>query len=202
MMEPAGTNDKKEELRVETNEHAGDLVRSGAQDVAAYLATEYEIIQLVKYWSERILDNEFFFFLYGKTESSYIRGDNFGRKRIAYARTVVSQEAVDQAIEEVREMLKESLNTRRLWSFFENGSDEQWREVWAESWREIREQYCAADLKEMEELETKYPSGLIAFVLHDLSADNGRPVLVFPTSDSELVPLLEASREFEVGTDK
>jgi hypothetical protein len=166
-----------------------------------YTITSEEIEIIVKHFFRGILGNDFFFFLYGRTEISWIRGDNVRNKRINYARSVIGDEAVDQAIEEAQAEFKEKADPR-LWDIYENGSDEQWREVQAESWRAVLDPNCAGDLKQMDELESKYPSDLIVLVLYGWGVGRPRTVLAFSTADSELVPLLEASTRFEVLTTK
>ena len=170
-------------------------------ELMVYTITSEEIEIIVKHFFRGILDNDFFFFLYGETQVSWIRGDGVRNRRIKYARSVIGDEAVDQAIEEAQAEFKERVDPR-LWDIYENGSDEQWREVWAESWRNIREWDCAGDLKQMDELESKYPSDLIVLVLYHWGPGRPRTVLAFSTADSELVPLLEASTRFEVLTTK
>ena len=189
------------------NSDSNSLPSSGEGDVddeeeyTSYVPIRFEVVELVKYWFGGILDNDFFFFICGRTDFKLTWRDIFASKRINYARTVIGDEAVDQAIEEARAEFKEKEDPR-LWDIYENGSDEQWREVWAETWRDIREWDCAGDLKQMDDLESKYPSDLIALVLHDWRARRRSTVLVFSTADSELVPLLEACPRFEVLTTK
>ena len=174
---------------------------AGAVEVDGYVPTRHEVLQLVKYWYRRFLENRWDYFVYGGEGSTEIRVNPFARRRIARAYAAIGKEAADQAIEEAHEdtmrVIEEWLN-----EIFENGTREQWDEVGVEEWRGAYKQYCADDLKEMEELETKYPSDLIALVLHDRQAGERRTVLGFSTADSELVPLLEGCPQIEVLTTK
>lgn len=173
-----------------------------AVEVDGYVPTRHEVMQLVKYWYLRHLENSWDFFLTGQTGSSEFRLNRFARRRIARADAAIGEEAVDAAVKEAREEFKARDNDDRLWEIFEHGTPEQWEEVRIEFLREIQERHWADALKEMKDLETKHPGDLFVSVLHDCPDEKGRPVLVFPNADSELVPLLEASGEFEIETDK
>jgi len=168
----------------------------------AYVPTRHELIQLVKYWYSRVLDDQWFFFTDGQTGSSEFRIEAFAGNRIARAAVAIGEEAVDQAIKEVREEFKAKLNDARLWDIFENGTDEQWKAVSDETNRKICEQFAAKDLERLEQqLEKESPGDFVAMVLCACSDDNRRPVFISPR-DSQLNAVLQAGGISQVETDK
>lgn len=42
----------------------------GAEEVTGFVSTRHELIVLVKYWAGRMLDDEYFYFLYAQTGST------------------------------------------------------------------------------------------------------------------------------------
>ena len=101
---------------------------AGAEEIVGYTPTRHELIQLVKYWHGRLLDLQWFVFLYGQTGSDWIRLQNFAERRIGRAATAIGEGAVNQAIKEVRDEFKAKVDAR-LWDIFENGGSEQWAAV-------------------------------------------------------------------------
>jgi len=172
----------------------------GAKEIAGYTLTRHELLQLVKYWYREALDDEWYFFIFGQTGSSEFRRGNFARRRIRRAATAIGQEAVDQAIKEVREEFKAKVNDARLWDIFENGTEEQREAVLAETWRDWCEKDAAEAFERLEELEREFPGDFIAMVLRNWPDDKRRPVLISPT-DSELNAVLQASGKFEIEAD-
>lgn len=174
---------------------------AGAEEVPKYVPTRHELIQLVKYWYGRVLDNDFFRFHYGGSDSGELRIGRFAPRRIRRAAAAIGQEVVDRAMKEVRDQFKVKVKNDRLWDVFENGTAEQWEAVQAETYREWREQDAADALERLEQLDKESPGAFIALVLRDWPGDNARPVLISPT-DSGFNAVLQASGKFEVETDK
>ncbi len=174
---------------------------AGAAEVAGYIPTRHELVQLVKYWYGRLLDDQWFRFLYGGSDSREFRIGRFAPGRIRRAAAAIGQEEVDRAIKQVKDEFKARLNDTRLWEIFENGADEQWDAVRNESWRPILEEYAEGALKRLERLEKESPGDLFAVVLAADTADPRRVILISPT-ESKLNGLLQASGQFEIEADR
>ena len=175
---------------------------AGAAEAAEYVPTRHEVVERVKYWYRRVLDNSCFFFIFGGTGSSEWRVEAFAGRRVDRAQAAIGRESVDAAIDEVREEFRTKVaKDDRLWDIFENGTDEEWQAVWDETYREWREQDVAEALKRLDQLQSESPGDFIAMVLRDWPDDKDAPVLVSPT-DSELNAVLQASGKFQVETDK
>jgi hypothetical protein len=175
---------------------------AGAVEVAEYVPTRHEIMQIVKYWHLRTLDNNWFFFIYGGTGSSEVRLKAFARRRIARADAAIGEEAVDAAIKEARDEFKTKINDDRLWTIFENGTEEQWKEVLEENALWELGQSAADALKLMEQLEKKHLDDSVALVLQGPPADKGRAVLISSATDPELLAVLPAGSGLEIETDR
>lgn len=87
---------------------------AGAEEVAGYVPTRREVVELVKYWYSRVLDNDWFYFSCGQAGSSEWRLDVYAQRRISRAAAVIGQEAVDMAIKEAREKFRKEINDERL----------------------------------------------------------------------------------------
>jgi hypothetical protein len=174
---------------------------AGAAEVAGYIPTRHELVQLVKYWYGRLLDDQWFRFLYSGSDSREFRIGRFAPRRIRRAAAAIGQEEVDRAIKQVKVEFKAKLNDTRLWEIFENGTDEQWDAVRNESWRPILEDYAEGALKRLERLEKESPGDLFAVVLAADTADPRRVILISPT-ESKLNGLLQASGQFEIEADR
>ena len=79
--------------------------------------------------------HNWFRFLYGSSDSKEFRIAGLAPRRIRRAATAIGQDAVDQAIKEVRDEFKAKVNDARLWDIYENGTDAQWQAVRVESRR-------------------------------------------------------------------
>ena len=171
------------------------------EEVPLDVPTRLELVMIVKYWYGRTLGNDFFRFKFGGFDKKEIQMQHFVTRRISGVAAAIGQETVNQAIEEVREEFKAKVDPR-LWNIFEDGSDEEWREVREEFRREEWEDYSASYLREMETLETKYPNDMVALVLRDPWADKDRAVLISSAADPELIALLQADGRLEIETDR
>jgi len=175
---------------------------AGAAEAASYVPTRHEVVELVKYWYRRVLENSWFFFIFGGTGSSGWRVNEFAERRIGRAAAAIGEEAVDAAVTEVREEFRTKVvKDDRLWEVFEHGTAEQWDAVLEETHRKMREEDAAEAVKRLEQLQSESPGDFIALVLRDFPDDKNAPVLVSFT-DSELNAVLKASGEFQVETDK
>jgi len=180
--------------------YVNEVNGAGAEEVPGYVPTRHELLPLVKYWYRRILDNDFFRFQYGGSGSTEQRIARFAPRRSRRAARAIGQEAVDQAIKEVRTQFKAEVKDDRLWDIYENGTSEQWKAVRNQSWREVFEQYAAGALARLEQVLNESPGSFVALVLHDYPDEKRRTVLISPC-DSELNSVLQATGKFEMETD-
>ena len=173
-----------------------------AVEVGGYVPTRHEVMQLVKYWYLRLLDNDWFSFIYGGEGSSEIRVNGFACQRIDRAAAAIGQEAVDGAIAEAREEFRVKINHDRYWDIFENGTEEQREEVMEENARWETEQTGVVALELMGQLEKKHPDDSVALVLQGPPTDKDRAVLISSVSDLELLALLQVGGRLEIETDR
>jgi len=124
--------------------YVNEVSGAGAAEVAGYAPTCHEIIELVKYWHRRVLDNSWFFFIYGGTGGSEARLKAFARRRIARAEAAIGEDAVDAAIKDSREEFRTKVvKDDRLWDIFENGTHEQRAAVQDRFWEDVFEKDAA-----------------------------------------------------------
>ena len=99
----------------------------GAEEVTGFLPTRHELIVLVKYWAERMLEDEYFYFLYGQTGSTEIRRRPFAARRIKRIQVLLGAEDVTKAIEEVHEEYKKKYGIDpEEWRIFTSGDQAEW----------------------------------------------------------------------------
>ena len=175
---------------------------AGAVEVNEFVPTRHEVMQLVKYWYLRYLENRFYYFIYRGEGSTEIRVNPFARRRIDRAAEVIGAEAVEAAIEEAREEFKGKINDDRLWNIFENGTQEQWDQVVEENARWETEQTGVVALELMGQLEKKHPDDSVALVLQGPPTDQDRAVLISSVSDLELLALLQGGGRLEIETNR
>ena len=104
--------------------YVSEVNGADSAEVPNFVPTRHELIQLVKYWTTLVLDDEFFIFLYGQPGSREIRCIPFGRRRINRIATVLEEEAVQRAINEAEEEFSKTVSPR-AWSIFKNGTTEE-----------------------------------------------------------------------------
>lgn len=171
----------------------------GAEEIQAYVPTRKEIRELVKYWYRQVLDNSWFFFIYGQTGSSEWRLGVFADRRIARADAAIGKKAVDAALKEASEEFRTKVvKDDRLWQIFENRAEVGYPAVWDELHKELFDRDLTQALKRLDELEKEFPTDFIALVLCD---DESRAILISP-GDSDFKSLLQGSGQFEVLTDR
>ena len=96
----------------------------GAAEAPDFVATEHELITLVKHWGRVALHNEFFWFIYQVGGSSDTCETYFAYRRIARIADLIGQDEVDRIIDEVWEDFGKQQNVRE-WNLFRNGTKEQ-----------------------------------------------------------------------------
>jgi len=95
----------------------------GAEEIAAaFVPTRAELLQLARYWTERVLDLEYTFFLFTSTGSYECRILGFGTRRIERIRAVLGAEAVDAVEMEVYKEYAKTIDPRE-WATFLNGDE-------------------------------------------------------------------------------
>jgi hypothetical protein len=121
---------------------------AGAKEPAAYVPTENELVQLVKYWYGRRLVDEWDCFYYSMGGGDISLHMCYADFRISLAAEVIGWEAVRQAIAEVREAFPAEVPHRpaidaRLWDIFENGTEEERLAVQYEIYQNLIEHFAA-----------------------------------------------------------
>ena len=167
------------------------------EDVNNYVPIGQEVVLLVKHWYRWILDEDWFRFICGESRR-YSRW-HFAWKRISQACAAIGDEAVDKAIEEVRQEVRNQMSAR-LWDLFENGTMEQWDAVAKETWRGVNMEHAEKVLTLLEQLQKRFQGDFIALVL-SARLDGKEQTVLFCPADSELNSVLQASGKFGIERD-
>jgi hypothetical protein len=93
-------------------------------EVLSFVPTRYELIQLVKHWATIIKGYRFDEFVYQQESLSGNRRACFAVRRIDRIATVLGEEAVEKAINEVEEEFIKTVSPR-AWLIFKNGIEEE-----------------------------------------------------------------------------
>jgi len=109
-----------------------------AVEVQDFVPTRHELIQLVMYWAEQLIEVQYDGFMIGPGFSIDPCLDAFPRKRISRIAEVLGEEAVRQAIDQVYAEIGEKPD-HFLWEDFLNGNREQWDEVLEETHKALEE---------------------------------------------------------------
>jgi hypothetical protein len=132
------------------------------QESAGYIPTHKELVQLVKYWYRRRLEDMWFYFCYGQSGNDMSATLCCADFRISLAAKIIGWKVVHQAIAGVREEFRAEVKPRpakdaRLWDLFQNGTHEQWVTEQTAFWREYEAKQsrsalsCSADAKDKNE---------------------------------------------------
>jgi hypothetical protein len=114
----------------------------GAQEIAEFVPTRHELIQILKYWTLIYIDHRYFYFLYRQYGSDWSRRQNFAERRMSRIQSILGEEATKVIDNVVAEFGKE--RNQRYWNIFINGSAEEWDTVEDEVHKDI-EQRCGED---------------------------------------------------------
>jgi hypothetical protein len=99
----------------------------GGKEMPSFIPTLDELLQIVKYWFNKRLETDWFFFNTGTTGSSEWRLKVFANRRIAKIASIVGENDVRQAIDEVYgEFREQHSENMRLWQIFRKGDQRQW----------------------------------------------------------------------------
>jgi hypothetical protein len=107
-------------------------------DEFPFLPTRHELQQLVRYWARRILEVDWFQFIYGFSDPISWRDKALARRRIASIAEVLGDTAVRQEIEYVRHRFS-LLCDQRYWVIFNSGTKEEKERVCAQVDHEMME---------------------------------------------------------------
>jgi hypothetical protein len=110
---------------------------SEACEVPQFVPTKHELIQIAKYWFQRLLNIQLWFFATGQSGSSEWREDFYAALRIDRIAEIVPEQELNQAIEEVdRDFKQDKKISDEDWNIFKNGTQEQWKSFQDKLWRE------------------------------------------------------------------
>jgi hypothetical protein len=102
----------------------------GGQEIPGFIPTKNELLQTMKYWASRRLENDWFFFNTGNTGSSEWRLEVFASRRISQIASIIGEEDTCQAIDEVYAEFRESeSDNMKLWQIFRKGTKAEWDKV-------------------------------------------------------------------------
>ncbi len=96
----------------------------GAVEVEGFIATEYELLQLVKHWASVTIEIHYDWFIFQSPGSSDIRREPFARRRIARIAAALGDDKVDRAIREARDEFGKGCD-QRIWNIYLNGTPEE-----------------------------------------------------------------------------
>src|SRR4029453_13058818 len=100
---------------------------SEACEVPEFVPTKHELIQITKYWFQRLLNIRFWYFATGQSGSSEWREAAYARRRIDRTAEILPEQELNQAIEEVEHDFKQEHKISDAdWDVFKNGTQEQW----------------------------------------------------------------------------
>jgi len=100
------------------------IVGDGGVEVPGFVATKNEILQLVRYWAKKIIDLDFWFFLYGCSGSSEWRTGAFANRRLDRISTLIGEEEVTKACKEAEQAFAKGVD-QRAWKIFTEGTQEE-----------------------------------------------------------------------------
>jgi hypothetical protein len=99
----------------------------GAAEVAGFVPTRHELLELARYWTNVAVEIEYDWFLFDQVGSSDIRRQPFAWRRVGRIQELLGDEVcnvVDQVYEEYGKKQKP-----RYWEAFRHGSTEQQKAV-------------------------------------------------------------------------
>lgn len=100
------------------------IAGKGGVEVAGFVATKDELLQLARYWATEILNLDFTYFLYQCTGSSEWRTSLFARRRLDRIADLIGTQEVSNAFNEAEQAFARTVE-RRAWRIFKSGSPEE-----------------------------------------------------------------------------
>jgi len=115
-----------------------------------FVPTRGELLQLVKYWSEVKLNDDWSYFCYPQTGSD--SWGPFAACRIGKIARLLGDAEVVKVIDEVYAEFGKQQD-QRYWNIFLNGDEKQWEAASDEIWREAEEHFRSREKGECPENE-------------------------------------------------
>jgi len=128
----------------------GGLLDEIPDEIPDFVPTRDELLQLVKYWSEVKLNEDWFYFCYGQFDYSSIQLKNLAECRIGKIARLLGEEEVVKVIDEVHAEFGKQRD-HKLWDIFLNGDERQRKAVSDEFWREAEEDFRSREKGECPE---------------------------------------------------
>jgi hypothetical protein len=97
----------------------------GAKEIAGFVATRHELLELTKYWAQRVLDSEFFVFHTAQIGSDDLRIGPYGNRRIDRIAELIGKEPVDAVVKQVQDDFAKEQDPR-IWEIFTRGDKAQY----------------------------------------------------------------------------
>jgi hypothetical protein len=108
--------------------------RIGAEEVPEFVPTRNELIQLVKYWTKKTIDIDYFYFLWGQEEEWRLLG--YANSRLSKIAYLLGNAEVERAIAVAYDEYGSDQDPK-LWDIFLNGTAEDRKQVQDDIWRHI-----------------------------------------------------------------
>jgi hypothetical protein len=109
----------------------------GTKEVPQFIPMHNELIQLLKYWTKRKIDADYFYFLYGEESEWPLLC--LANSRISQLAELLENEAVHIAIDVAYHEFGRTQDAR-LWDIFVHGTSEDWLQIQKEMRQvEVRE---------------------------------------------------------------
>ena len=103
------------------------------KEIQGFIPTRGELLQLVKYWMNEKLRDDWFYFNTGNTGSSEWRLNMFARRRINRIASLIGEKETNEAINEAFTEFREKYGSNmKLWQIFRRGDESSWEEVMGE----------------------------------------------------------------------
>lgn len=101
---------------------------TGASEVADFVPTRHELIQLVRYWAQTLLDNRWWYFSVGQDGSTEWRERQFARLRLSRLVCVLGDPEVDRIVDRVWDEFSRRIpdDEKPFWNIFLNGPKEEY----------------------------------------------------------------------------
>ncbi len=183
--------------------HVSEVNGENAREVPGFVPTRQELSVLVKYWTIKIIDYDFFVFCYEQTSSSDSRRKAFASRRIARIEAFIGADAVERAVNDAYEEYGQTTNSE-AWRIFLHGTDEEFRAFRAESIamqdamaREHEDRFYANILKFLAGEPHDLREGTVGMAWADIAKIlvNENPTLAAPENKERL---LKAIRDREI----
>jgi len=97
---------------------------AGAEEIPDFVPTRRELIQIVEYWVQEIIEMEFDQFITGCSDGSQARLDMLASHRINCIEKILGEDEVTKIAHELYEMFGQTVD-KKHWDIFPNGDKEQ-----------------------------------------------------------------------------